>query len=125
MRKLIQGLDGLIGKLQKRPVPASQYVPAGQQPVAMRCPGGEHAHGGFPYCHPDQRKHRVGSQQFHQEDARLKALERQMDDIGDRMYAMAKRGKVVPQPMKANFARIYQYLQRIQGTKRQRPLNRV
>jgi len=125
MRKLIKGLDGLISKLQKRgPVPASQYVPAGQKPIAMRCPGGEHAHGGFPYCHPEQRVHRAGHEQFHQEDVRVKALERKMTEIGDAMYDMAKRGKVVPERVKANYKRIYTYLQRLQGTKRQRPINR-
>jgi len=125
MRKLITGLDGLIAKLQKRgTVPARQYVPAGQKPVAMRCPGGEHAHGGFPYCHPEQRVHRAAHEQFHQEDKRVKALERKMNQIGDAMYDMAKRRKPVPAGMRANFKRIYTYLQRVQGTKRQRPINR-
>ena len=124
MRKLIKSLDGLIAKLQKRGVPASQYVPAGQKPVAMRCPGGEHAHGGFPYCHPEQRVHRAAHAQFHQEDKRVKALEKKMNEIGDAMYDMAKRRKPVPPGMRANFKRLYTYLQRIQGTKRQRPINR-
>ncbi|KKM24760.1 hypothetical protein LCGC14_1601890 [marine sediment metagenome] len=125
MRKLIKGLGGLISKLQKRgPIPASQYVPAGQKPVAMRCPAGDHSHGGFPYCHPEQRVHRAGHEQFHQEDRRVKALERKMNEIGDAMYDMAKQKKVVPNAMRANYKRIYTYLQRVQGTKRQRPINR-
>jgi hypothetical protein len=90
----------------------------------MRCPAGSHSHAGFGYCHPEQRKHRVAGQELHQEDARMRAIERQMNRIGDAMMDMAKRKKVVPAAMKNDFRRLYTYLQRVQGTKRQRPINR-
>ena len=127
MNRLLNNIEQIVNKLEKRSrygtVPSREYVPAGQKPIAMRCPAGSHSHAGFGYCHPEQRKHRVAAQQFHQEDARLKALERKMKAIGDQMYAMAKRKKVVPQGMKADFARIYRYLQRVKGTRRKLPIN--
>ena len=124
MKRLLNNLERIIDKLEKRSVPAREYVPAGQKPVAMRCPAGSHSHGGFPYCHPEPRKHRAASAELHQEDRRVKAIEQRMNEIGDAMYDMAKRKKVVPPGMRANFKRLYTYLQRIQGTKRQRPINR-
>ncbi|KKL13960.1 hypothetical protein LCGC14_2520550 [marine sediment metagenome] len=129
MRKLIKDLDGMIATLQKRgqygTIPSRQYVPAGQKPIAMRCPGGEHAHGGFGYCHPERRKHRIAGQPLHEESARLKVIEHHMNRLGDVMTDMARRKKVVPERIKADYARLYRYLQRVQGTKRQRPINRV
>ncbi len=128
MQRLVKSLDGLISKLQKRgrygTTPARQYTPAGQKPVAMRCPGGEHAHGGFPYCHPEQRKHRQAREELHAEAGRIKTIDRKMHELGDRMTDLARRKKPVPPGLRRDFSRLYTYLQRVQGTKRQRPINR-
>ncbi len=111
MQRLIQNLDGLVAKLQKK----NPYVPAGQQPVAQRCPPGEHAHAGFPYCHPEPRQHRAAGAELHQEAGRVKAINQKRLEIGERMYQMAKRKKVVPEAMKRDYARLDRYIRRLTG----------
>ena len=115
MQRLIS-LDGIISKLQKR----SAYVPAGQQPIAQRCPPGSHAHGGMPYCHPEPRKHRAAGPELHQEADRVRAIDQKRKEIGEKMYQMAKRGKVVPEGIKRDYARLDHYIRRLTGERQLR-----
>lgn len=121
---IIKSLDGLIDQLRKKgrygTIPARRYQPAGAKPVAQRCPPGEHAHGGFPYCHPEERQHRVAREELHAEAERLAALDRKMHEIGDRMTELARRKKPIPGSMRRDFSRIYNYLWRVKGQRKLR-----
>ena len=114
-------LNDIISKLQKRSrygtVPARQYVPAGQQPLRQRCPGGQHTHGGYPYCHPAQRKHRVASAELHQEGSRVERIKRKMDELGEKMTQRAMRRKEVPERWRQDYHRLQRYLDRLTGRK--------
>ncbi len=121
MQQLIKNLDDIISKKGRYgTIPTRQYVPAGQGPVAQRCPGGQHAHGGFPYCHPEERKHRQAREELHAEADRIKAIDRKMHELGDKMTALARAKKPVPPGLKRDFSRLYSYLWRIKGKKKLR-----
>lgn len=106
-------------------IPARHYIPAGQKPIALRCPPGHHAHAGYSYCHPEGREHHVAHAEVHDEHGRLQRVEQFMHNIGDEMYAMAKRGEKVPPKMQRDYQRLYAYVQRFKGTQRQLPINRA
>ncbi len=121
MHQLIKSLDAIINKKGRYgTIPTRRYQPAGDKPIAQRCPPGSHAHGGMPYCHPEKRKHRVARQELHQEADRLKALDRKMHQLGDKMTALARAKKPVPGSMRRDFSRIYNYLWRVKGKKKLR-----
>ena len=105
-------------------IPARHYVPAGQGPIALRCPPGQHAHAGYPYCHSNQREHRVAHAEVHDEHGRLQRVEQIMNGIGDEMYALVRAGQKVPPKMQRDYHRLYAYVQRFKGTGRQLPINK-
>ena len=121
MRRLIKSLGGIISTLQKRSqygtIPARQYVPAGQQPLRQRCPGDQHTHAGYPYCHPSQRKHRVASAELHQEGSRVERIKHAMDKLGEKMTQRAVQRKKVPERWRQDYHRMRRYIDRLQGRK--------
>ena len=106
-------------------IPARQYKPAGQQGIRLRCPPGNHAHGGFPYCHEEGRQHRVAHAELHDEEQRLRQVEHRMNELGNAMHEMARQKKDIPPAMRRNYARLYTYIQRVKGTRRRLPINRA
>lgn len=103
--------------LAKRGVSARDYVPAGQQPLRQRCPGDQHSHAGFPYCHPSQRKHRHAGEELHAEGSRVERLKAKQEELRRKMLRMALRRKEVPERLRADYQRIRRYLDRLQGRK--------
>ena len=109
--------DILNKRSQYGTIPSRQYVPAGQQPLRQRCPGDQHSHAGFPYCHPQNRKHRHAGAELHAEGSRVERIKAKQRELRERMYQMAKRKQVVPERLRANYQRIQRYLDRLQGRK--------
>jgi len=121
MQRLIKSLDDIISRAGRYgTIPARQYKPAGDKPISQRCPAGEHAHGGFPYCHPSARKHRQAHAELHGEARRVQAIDDKMHEIGSKMTALARAKKPIPPAMRRDFSRLYNYLWRIKGKKKLR-----
>ena len=121
MQQLIKRMDDIIRRAGPYgTIPARQYKPAGQQPIAQRCPPGQHAHGGFGYCHEEQRQHRQAHAELHQEAGRIAAIDRKMHELGDKMTELARAKKPVPPGLRRDFSRLYSYLWRIKGKKKLR-----